>query len=164
MSLRRVTLRSKEARRILRDFSDRYPWVRDCIRVHGRIEAVGVGVGRLLIVDGSPLIFEVGDFMVPTLRFEKALNGLPMVTVDMGAVPHICRGADVMAPGVKSVEGSFEESGIVRVVDERYGKALCVGAALASSSEFNRVSRGRLVKNLHYVGDDVWRFLDSIKS
>ncbi|MBS7646033.1 MAG: PUA domain-containing protein [Candidatus Bathyarchaeia archaeon] len=161
--MRRVTLRAKEARRILRGFSDRYPWVEAFIRVRGRVEAVELGVGRLLIVDGSPLILEFGGFMVPTLAFEEALNGLPVVVVDMGAVPHICRGADVMAPGVRSVRGVFERDGVVRVVDERHGKALCVGVALASSSEVLSLGRGRVVKNLHYVGDEAWRVLYSIK-
>ncbi|MGC8849526.1 MAG: PUA domain-containing protein, partial [Candidatus Bathyarchaeia archaeon] len=58
----------------------------------------------------------------------------------------------------------FGRDGVVRVVDERHGKALCVGVALASSSEIFSLGRGRVVKNLHYVGDEVWRVLDSIKS
>jgi len=157
-------LRAKEARRVLKAFLEEYLWVRDVIDIRGKVEAVRVGEARLLIVDGSPLILEVEGFTVPTLAFREALDGLPMVVVDMGAVPHICRGADVMAPGVRSVEGSFEEGEVVRVVDERYGKALSIGAALTSSSEVSRLGRGKVVKNLHYVGDSVWRILDSIKA
>jgi len=164
LSLRRVTLRAKEARRVLGEFLGEYPWVKDVIDVRGKVEAVRVEGARLLIVDGSPLILEVGGFTVPTLVFREALDGLSTVVVDMGAVPHICRGADVMAPGVRSVEGSFEEGEVVQVVDERYRKALSVGAALTSSSEASRLGRGKVVKNLHYVGDPVWRILDSIKA
>jgi predicted ribosome-associated RNA-binding protein Tma20 len=162
-SLRRVTLRSKEAKRIIRDFSEKYPWTARLIRPHGKVEALEVGNGRLLIVDGSPLILEVEDYMIPTLRFEEALKGLPTVVVDMGGCPPYLPGRGRHGSRRQVILGAFEMDGIVRVVDERYGKTLCIGVALASSSEVSRLGRGRIVKNLHYVGDDAWGVLDSIK-
>ncbi len=159
-----MNLKAKEVRRILRVFSDYYPWVRGSIGIRSRVEAARIDGSRLLYVEGVPLILEVERLMVPTLIFDDVLGGLPSVVVDMGAVPHVCRGADVMAPGVRDVEGSFGEGAVVRVVDERYRKALSVGIALTSSSGMSRLEQGRVVKNLHHVGDGVWMVLNSIKA
>ncbi|NIM46041.1 MAG: hypothetical protein GTN80_02215 [Nitrososphaeria archaeon] len=49
-------------------------------------------------------------------------------------------------------------------MDERYRKALSVGIALTSSSGMSRLEQGRVVKNLHHVGDGVWMVLNSIKA
>jgi len=58
---------------------------------------------------------------------------------------------------VVGVRGEFGAGAIVRVVDERHGKAIAIGRALFSSEEIQAMERGRVVENLHYVGDKIWR-------
>jgi len=84
------------------------------------------------------------------------------VVVDMGAIPHICNGADVMAPGVLRVEGEFSAGDLVLIVDERYGRPVAIGSALIDSEAVNSTKQGKVVKNLHYVGDKVWSLLRRI--
>ncbi len=86
---------------------------------------------------------------------------LPTVTVDMGAVPHVVGGADVMAPGVRSVRGDFQAGQFLVVVDEKHGKRLAVGKALLDSDNMRATKKGRVVENVHWVGDAVW---DIVKS
>ncbi len=74
----------------------------------------------------------------------------------MGAVPHVVGGADVMAPGIRRVEGEFGVDGLVVVADEKYGKHLAVGRALLESKALAAAKKGKAVENLHYVGDPIW--------
>ena len=75
----------------------------------------------------------------------------------MGAVKHILNGADIMAPGIVRIIGDFKKGDLVLVVDEKYGKPLAVCEALYSSEEISKMSKGKVLKNLHYVGDKVWK-------
>lgn len=122
------------------------------------------GIDEAEMEDGT-IVYLLGDFIIlakrggtlfPTLR-SQAIDPLPSVVVDMGAVPHICDGADVMAPGVVEVRGEFESGELVVVRDERYGKAIAVGRALVNSWNLRSMGRGRVVKNLHHVGDRLWK-------
>jgi PUA domain protein len=84
---------------------------------------------------------------------------MPKIVVDMGAIPYVCKGADVMAPGVVSIKGEFKENDVLLIIDERHGKPLAVGVALISSENMGAVNRGKTVKTLHYVGDKLWNHL-----
>jgi len=76
--------------------------------------------------------------------------------VDMGAVPYVCKGADVMAPGVVKVEGEFHKGDIIVIVDQKYGKPLALGESLQDSETTRSTKKGAVVKNLHYVSDKIW--------
>ncbi|MEM2865854.1 MAG: DUF1947 domain-containing protein [Candidatus Hadarchaeales archaeon] len=112
---------------------------------------------RIILVDGSVSLLEEGGKLLP---FVGAAEGLGRrVVVDMGAVPYLARGADVMSPGVVRVEGEIRPGEVVAVVDERHGKVLAVGEALVPGEEM--VGRkGKVVKNLHHVGDAVWKLME----
>ena len=113
--------------------------------------------GTIVYLSGDSIILaRRGDDLFPTLR-SPILDSLPSIIVDMGAVPHICNGADVMAPGVVEVRGDFKAGDLVVVRDERHGKALAIGKALVDSGELRSLKRGKVVENLHYVGDRLWR-------
>ena len=112
--------------------------------------------GLLYLVGGRALLVRRGEVLVPHLSVVDQYFKLPSVVVDMGAVPHIVNGADVMAPGVVKVEGEFAEGDIVAVRDERHWKALAIGIALTPSSVFSSMEKGKAVKNVHYVGDEFW--------
>jgi len=77
----------------------------------------------------------------------------------MGAVPYVCKGADVMAPGVVNINGEFKENDLLLVVDERHGKPLALGIALFNAQAMKNVKHGKIVKNIHYVGDKLWKAL-----
>jgi len=77
----------------------------------------------------------------------------------MGAVPHVCNGADVMAPGVVQIQGDFDKGDFVVVVDERHGKPLAVGVALIDARTMRGLKQGKVLENVHYVGDRLWNQL-----
>lgn len=121
-----------------------------------RVETESVKNSEIIFVDGKPLAFRRDGEMIPLLTNISVLEKMPRITVDMGAVPHVVGGADIMAPGVRRVEGTFGESQLVTVVDEKHGKFLAVGRSLYGSEQFSTVHKGKVVASLHYVGDLVW--------
>jgi PUA domain protein len=126
--------------------------------VEGEVEVVEGEGRKLILVDGSVLLLEEGGRLLPFLG-RAGEWGLKRVVVDMGAVPHVAGGADVMSPGVVRVEGEVRPGELVAVVDERHGKVLAVGEALVPGGEMVG-RRGKAVRNLHHVGDRSWRLAE----
>lgn len=110
------------------------------------------------LIDGSAQLARRDDTLFPTLT-NPSLENLPSVVVDMGAIPYVCNGADVMAPGIKEVQGEFGENDLVVIRDIEHGKALAVGLALVASEEMEGMGKGKAVRNLHHVGDKLWKSL-----
>ncbi|MDH5634476.1 MAG: RNA-binding protein, partial [Candidatus Bathyarchaeota archaeon] len=70
--------------------------------------------------------------------------------------PYVCNGADVMAPGIVGFEGDFGKDDFVVIVDERHRKPIAMTVAFFNSEEAKKLERGKVLKNVHYVGDNVW--------
>ena len=87
--------------------------------------------------------------------------GTPKIVVDMGAVPYVCKGATVMAPGIVKIEGEFVKGDLVVVVDMKHGKALGLGETLMDAETARQTKKGPVTKTLHFVSDKIW---DCIKS
>ena len=99
---------------------------------------------------------------MPTLLFSEFAAKAPKIIVDMGAVPYVCKGATVMAPGIVRVEGEFGVGDLVLVADVKYGKALAVGESLLDAETSRQTKKGPVVKTLHYVGDKVWEYIKTL--
>ncbi len=117
----------------------------------------------LLIINGEPLIlFNAGkDIYVPYIPSVGVKVFCPSIVVDMGAVPYIVKGADVMAPGIVKLD-DFEEGDVVCVRTEKFEKVVAVGLALMSSSEAENAGRGKVVRCIHYVGDRFWNAVQDL--
>lgn len=118
--------------------------------------------GEKILVNGEAWFVKLGVKWIPHLRFIlKNLQALrlPKVYVDKGAMEALLRGADLMAPGVKSIEGVFKEGDIVVICELESRKPFAVGRALASSDPIvkGELRRGKVVENLHYFNDEIWR-------
>ena len=79
----------------------------------------------------------------------------------MGAVKFMCNGANVMRPGIKNYS-EFSKDEIVCVVEESQNKFLAVGKSLVDSSEMEQISKGEIIKNLHYISDKFWEISKTI--
>lgn len=113
---------------------------------------------KMLLVDGEPLFFFIEE--QPGFTVRGALKLQPAqkrVFVDSGAVPFLIKGADVMRPGIVSVDPDIEEGDIVIIIENAHGKPLAVGRALVSGNDMMGNS-GKVIKNIHYVGDELWNF------
>lgn len=130
------------------------------------LELVELDTGEKLYLSIShrlPILYEtkVDDksIIIPTLHLVHRLGALVpklYVVVDQGAVKHILNGADVMRPGITEFT-QFKRSDVVFVLDPKR-RAIAVGMALVDSNELPNMQRGKVVKNLHYLGDEVWNF------
>lgn len=117
---------------------------------------------RVLLVDGRALGLVVGGR--PALTVRGVMRYRPtkrFVTVDMGAVPFVYNGADVMAPGIVEADPTVARGDVVWVRDERNRQPLAVGEALMTGSEMAASERGKSVKSIHHVGDDLWNLDES---
>ncbi|MCK4317467.1 RNA-binding protein [Candidatus Bathyarchaeota archaeon] len=150
MLRKRKSLKRKAAKKLFEELSS----------VFGEIDAERVESAVLEDVTVYLLDYVVefvrdGDAIYPFLGGSH-VDGLPRVVVDMGAIPYVCNGADVMAPGIADMD-SFEVGDLVVVRDVTHGKALAIGKALKSSSDIEASRKGKVIENLHYVGDSLWK-------
>lgn len=158
---RRQFLREKEATKLLDEFAQK-PGInlRELLNTKKlNVEVSDIPGAQVFYLNGKPSLARLKNAVIPTLRFEEVLLRLPKITVNMGAVPHICNGADVLAPGIVKIDGVFAAGDYVVVVDERHGKPLAVATALVDSQAARGLSRGKVAETLHYVGDVLWNQL-----
>lgn len=154
---RRHFLKESEAKKVLTDFCkalDAEP--EELFGPKPRVELLETQQAKIFIFNDVPFSAKIQDSLFPTLLFKAALSLLPKVVLDMGAIPHICNGADIMAPGVVKIDGEFDEDDFILVVDKKYGKPLAIGKALFDSETMKTTKTGKVAKNLHYVGDKIW--------
>jgi len=124
-----------------------------------RVEIETVKDSEIIVVDGVAIAFRRKGELAPALTNTSALDGMPRIVVDMGAVPHVVGGADIMAPGIRKVSGEFAEGQFLVVVDEKHGKYLSVGKALLGSGPMAGTKKGKVVENVHFVGDLIWEVI-----
>jgi len=114
-----------------------------------------ISTDEQIIVAEKIKILKVGDEYVPFLSESEILEKFPYVMVDMGAVKFMCKGANVMRPGIKKYS-EFNQGDIVCVIEESHHKFLAVGKTLVSSQELESMEKGEVMKNLHYISDKYW--------
>ena len=83
--------------------------------------------------------------------------GKRAVTVDMGAVPYVTNGADVMGPGITEADPEIAEGDMVWIRDARNGAPLAIGVALRSGEALASKEPGKAIKTIHFVGDKLWK-------
>ena len=123
-----------------------------------RVEILETTAGfALYLIDKKPQLLESGEWVFPTLQ---GLLSHPVpdrrVVVDSGAVPFVINGADIMRPGIVSVTEDVRAGCPVQVVEERHGKPLALGIALYDARDLRERKSGKMVKTIHYIGDDLW--------
>lgn len=94
--------------------------------------------------------------LFPFLQDSDTLSSIPKLIVDKGAIPFVCKGANIMRPGIKKINGDFSINSIVVISEEEHNQNLAVGKSLHSSEELLALNKGMVVQNLHFVGDNVW--------
>lgn len=101
-----------------------------------------------MIIDGISFLTVKG-----LLRFRPSKR---FVTVDMGAVIYVTKGADVMAPGIVDADKDIRVDNLVWIRDQQNLQPLAIGKALMTGPEMVRSSKEKAVKSLHYVNDKLW--------
>lgn len=111
----------------------------------------------IYLVEKKPLLMEFEGRIFPTVRgaVERPFKARK-VTVDMGAVPFVMNGADIMRPGVVDATPDVRKDAPCIIAEERYGKPLAVGIALFDGPDLLAQEKGKVVRTVHRVGDGVW--------
>ncbi|MDT7900850.1 MAG: RNA-binding protein [Acidianus sp.] len=95
--------------------------------------------------------------LIPTLCAIYKFNiSLPSVKVDEGAVRAVLKGADLFVPGIKEYDCSCKPGDIIAVTTME-GKAIAIMKVLISKEDAEKEKRGKFSKNLHYLGDEIWK-------
>ncbi len=155
---RRYALKTKETKQILEKASRALKLDLEVLFGNSTVEVVESDVGEVYLIGGRPLLYRIDDKILPTLHFTEFTAKLPKIVVDMGAVPYVCKGATVMAPGIVRVEGEFAKGDLVLVVDMKFGKGLAFGESLMDATTARQTKKGPIVKTLHYVSDKIWDY------
>jgi len=162
--LKRYFLKEKEAKALLDKASRELK--KDLTKMFDKInlEIVETESDKFYLINDKPVLFQTNEKVYPTLMFNEYLTQAPKATVDMGAIPHVCKGANVMAPGIRKLEGDFMKGDIMVVVDEKYGKPIALGETLYDSAEAGNVKQGIMIKTVHFVGDNIWEVAKKIST
>jgi len=160
---RRYPLKIKEAKQIIEEASQKLRIDLDALfGFKANVEVVESDVGEIYLIAGKPVLYKVVDTILPTLLFGEFIAKAPKIVVDMGAIPYVCKGATVMAPGIVRIDGEFGKGDIVIVVDMKHGKALALGESLVDAVTAKTTKKGPVVKTLHYVSDKIWDYIKTI--
>lgn len=155
---RRYPLKTKEAKQILETASKTLKLDTETLFGNATFEVVESEVGEVYLIGGKPLLYKAGDKILPTLHFTEFTSKAPKIVVDMGAVPYVCKGATVMAPGIVRIEEEFVKGDSVVVVDMKFGKTLAIGESLMDSAVARQTKKGPVIKTHHYVSDKIWDY------
>ncbi len=85
-----------------------------------------------LITGKEIKILKIKDEYLPFLSETSTLEKFPFVQVDMGAVKFMCKGANLMRPGIKKFS-EFSQNDIVCIVEESQNKFLAIGKSAIDS-------------------------------
>ena len=162
---RRYFLKTKEAKSVLSKASQKLKAdLKQIFKSKVDMELVETDFADILLIDSKPLLVRIEQKILPTLVFNEAFTLMSKVVVDMGAVPYVCDGANVMAPGIVRFEGEFKKGDFVFVVDEKHGKTIAIGEATYGVDDARKVTKGVVIKNIHFVGDKLWNFIKKLNN
>ncbi|NTV22776.1 MAG: DUF1947 domain-containing protein [Nanoarchaeota archaeon] len=113
----------------------------------------------ILLINNVPVCFLHEGKPIPTLKTQIKSAVLKKVEVDMGAIRFVTSGADVMRPGIVKIDEGISNGEPIAVVDMTHKKPLAIGIALFSSEEMQGMSTGKVIHNLHYIGDRIWNYI-----
>ncbi len=130
-----------------------------------RIEVIQTDTGDTLYAVNNILkLWKTKEGYIPvlTLLLNRQVD-LKKIVVDKGAIRFITNAADVMRPGITKIDASIKKDDIVVIVDENHDRALAIGKAMFNATQMQEIKAGKVVKNLHTIQDDVWKFAKEFK-
>ena len=126
------------------------------------IEMAMYGPWEMVFLDKTPIAVQIQNFehkkyAFLTLRgFLANLDAQKWVEVDHGAIPFLMNGADCMVAGVHSADSEINEGDLVWIRDMEHKRPLAIGWAVTSGLEMPEATKGKGIKTIHWVGDELW--------
>ncbi len=149
--------RAQLGKKEVKDINDRLNSLYGIPDMIDKKDSVVIIDDKHIMINNDINFFYHNDNIIPTLKHLLKNNFLKKITVDMGAVKFVSSGADVMRPGIVEIDPAIKKGDIVAVIDVNNKRPLAVGEALFDSAEMREMKTGKVIKSIHYVGDDVWK-------
>jgi PUA domain protein len=154
---KRHRLKKKDIKSVIAKLGEAFGVEPDWADEH--LDCAKARTGAVYILGSDIVAAEFGNRTAFTLRgLLRYRPSKGFVTVDMGAVPFVTNGADVMAPGVVDADMDIRPDDVVYVRDQKNLQPLGVGIALVTGKEMAQGTSGAVVKSYHHVGDPLWQF------
>jgi PUA domain protein len=147
-------LRNQEIRDLIEKIESEFN-EKDLIKKKNKVELVN---NKIILVNNKPMFFYHDKKLIPTIKTILKNNFLKKVTVDMGAIKFVASGADIMRPGITEVEKDIHKNEIISIIDEKNKKPLAIGKALFYGDEIEQKNSGKVIENIHHVGDEIWHY------
>jgi len=113
---------------------------------------------NVIFVNGEILALVCGGRAFLTVRgLLKYKPQARFVTVDMGAVPYVTNGADIMAPGIVDADPGIQANDLVWIRDVKNLVPLAIGVSSVNGEELRKGGKGKVIRTLHNVGDKLWK-------
>ncbi len=149
----------RETVKIINDVTEQ--WAIDIPKIKN-FNVYHISASEQIITASELKILKIDQTYIPFLTEVETLKRFPRITIDMGAVKFMCKGANLMRPGITEFD-EFELDRLVCIVEEKHGKFLAVGKTLVSSVELDTMVKGEVLKNLHYISDKFWEIGKSLR-
>ena len=126
------------------------------------LEMAEYGPWQMVFVDKVAKAIEVKNsdndrFAFLTLRgFLEHNDAAKWVEVDHGAIPFLMNGADCMVAGVQAADEDIAVGELVWIRDMTHKKPLAIGWSTMEGKEMASATKGKGIKTLHWVGDELW--------
>lgn len=148
---------------ILKQYDQKF--VDQIFPVKSNVELIQTESGDILYAVNNELkLWKSKDGYIPVLTL--LLNNrveLKTIVVDFGAIRYVANGADVMRPGITSIDPSIMKGDIVKIEEETKHRALAVGKALFDAADMELKDSGKVIKNIHTIQDPIWQFEKEFK-
>jgi PUA domain protein len=150
---KRYFLKKKRLKEIKQELGEYSSIIQD----NGKIEMLETESCDFILVDGEPYVILINNKPFPTLKasLDNKIKGKEVI-VDMGAVKFMANGADVMSPGIVASSDNVQKGDVVLIVDEQHKRPLAIGISLISGEDMVSNNKGKAIKTVHHIGDDIW--------
>ena len=151
----RKLLRKKEVKQISEFIKEEF------IKSAKRIEELKNNKSHFIFINSKLALFEYENKWICSLHLLLENNNLKQyreIIVDKGAIAFIIKGADIMRPGITTIDENIEENEIIIIREETHNKIIAIGQAKFSGQEIMNSDSGKVIKNIHYVSDEIWNF------
>ena len=119
---------------------------------------------ELYAIDGILTFWLKEGQLVPLLSYlmKKELP-FKSVHVDQGAIKFVSKGADVMRPGVTTIDPAIRKGEIILIKDPTHNRVLAVGEAIFDAAEMETQEKGKVITCVHSLTDGIWAFSKTFK-
>lgn len=148
----RKQLSKSDIKKLLQEIKDQYDWTPE-FNPKSNVELVDK---NYYYVNGEIKWFYKDGILFPHLKVLHETCFLKKVVVDKGAIKFVTNGADVFRPGIVQFDADIEEGEAIAIEEETHGKILAIGLADGTTKEMEESSGGKIIKNIHWVGDEIW--------